>query len=206
MYVYNGTQLVEPFWLKEGSSEPQFRSSVFRGAAPTPWGGVILNLLINLTLKQMLLQFFHLDVAVPGLVRIISHSTPIDLNTSIAGLDWPRQIFIQVASFTEYQRALIHFGALQHAPILTPSQQREQGTLPTRVHIHFISTFRALQQYDNLVSAQSVVIARLESRLARIEHCLTTGQPLVLTPRANPEASVWYPEPEPTSSQAAPSP
>ena len=173
------------------------------GSPPTSYGGVILNLLTNLTLKQMLLQFFHLDVDVPGLVRVISHSVPIDLNTSIGGLDWPRQIFIQVSSFTEYQRTLVHFGQLQHAPILTPAQQTAQGTLPTRIHLHFISVFRSLQQFDNLVSAQSVVIARLEQRIARLEHCLTTGDPLVLTPRPVPEASVWYPEPSP--SPAAPS-
>ena len=174
------------------------------GAPPTPWGGVVLNLLTNLTLKQMLLQFLHLDVAVPGLVRVLSHSTSIDLNTSIDGLEWPRQIFIQISSFTEYQRCLLHFAQLQHAPVLTPPQQTAQSTLPTRVHVHFISVFRSLQQYENLISTQSVVIARLEHRLARLERCLSTGEPLVLTPRPQPDRSVWYPDSD--VSHAAPSP
>ena len=161
---------------------------------PTPWGGVILNLLTNLTLKQMLIQFLHLDVDVPGLVRVISHSAPVDLNLSISGLEWPRQIFIQISSFTEYQRCLLYFNQLQHAPVLTPPQQAAQSTLPTRVHLHFISVFRALQQHDNLISAQSVVIARLENRIARLERSLTTGEPLIVTPRAQPDRSVWYAE------------
>ena len=175
-----------------------------QGAPPTPWGGVILNLLTNLTLKQMLVQYLHVDVEVPGLVRVISHSAPIDLNTAISGLEWPRQIFIQISSFTEYQRCLLYFTQLQHAPVLTPPQQAAQSTLPTRIHLHFISVFRALEQYDNLVSAQSVVIARLENRISRLERCLSTGEPIVLTPRAQPENSVWYPES--TSSPTEPSP
>jgi len=97
------------------------------GPPPTPWGGVVLNLLTNLTLNQMLLQYLHLDVAVPGLVRVISLSTPIDLNMSISGLAWPRQIFIQISSFTEYQRCLLHFAQLQHAPILTPLSSRRKA-------------------------------------------------------------------------------
>ena len=164
----------------------------FYGAPPTPWGGVILNLLTNLTLKQMLVQFLHIDVEVPGLVRVISHAAPVHLNTAISGLEWPRQIFIQISSFTEYQRCLNHFNQLQHGPVLTPAQQQAQNTLPTRIHLHFISVFRSLQQYDNLVSAQSVVIARLENRIARLEHCLLTGEPLVVTPRPPPDESVWY--------------
>jgi hypothetical protein len=48
-------------------------------------------------------------------------------------------------------------------------------TLPTRVHLHLVSVFRALQQYENIVSAQSVVISRLQDRLARLEHAVATG-------------------------------
>ena len=65
-------------------------------------------------------------------------------------------------------------------------------TLPTRVHLHLVSVFRALQQYENIVSAQSVVISRLEDRLARLEHAIATGLQLVLTPRPPPDASVWF--------------
>lgn len=194
------SEVADPPLQPDASSE----DDDLQGSPPTPWGGVILNLLTNLTLKQMLLQLLHIDVDVPGLVRVISHSAPIDLNTSISGLDWPRQIFIQISSFTEYQRCLVYFNQLQHSPVLTPPEQAAQSTLPTRVHMHFISVFRSLQQYDNLVSAQSVVIARLENRIARLERSLTTGEPLILTPRPQPDRSVWYSES--TSSNAVPSP
>ena len=186
--------------------QPEVSSSDddIHGPPPTPWGGVILNLLTNLTLKQMLIQLLHLDVDVPGLVRVISHAAPIDLNMSISGLEWPRQIFIQISSFTEYQRCLLYFTQLQHAPVLTPPQQAAQSTLPTRVHLHFISVFRALQQHDNLISAQSVVIARLEHRIARLERSLTTGEPLVVTPRAQPDRSVWYTDSPPEQPDNSP--
>jgi len=166
----------------------------FYGGPPTPWSGVVLHLFINLTLKQMVAQLFHLDVDTPGLVRILCNSTPIDLRTSIAGLDWPRRVYVQVSSFTEYQRSLNLFHQLQHAPDVPPQEHHARGTLPVHVYLHFISVFRALQQYDNLISSQSVAIERLENRLARLETAVATGEPILLTPRQQPEPSVWFPD------------
>ena len=179
-------------------------SDDLHGAPPTPWSGVVLNLLQNMTVKQMVIQYFHLEVDTPGLVRVLNDSTPIDWRTMIIGLEWPRRLFVQVSSYTEYQRCILYFGQLEHAPILTPHEQRAQGTLPTRVHIHFVSVFRALQQYDNLITAQSVVINRLEDRLARLEQAVSTGAPLVLTPKQKPPTFVWFPSSPDESQQSQP--
>ena len=88
----------------------------FYGGPPTPWSGVVLHLFINLTLKQMVAQLFHLDVDTPGLVRILCNSTPIDLRTSIAGLDWPRRVYVQVSSFTEYPKKPESFSSASTCP------------------------------------------------------------------------------------------
>ena len=173
------------------------------GGPPTPWTGVALNLLINLTLKQMVAQIFHLNVDTPGLIRVLCNSTPIDFRTTIAGLDWPRRVYVQVSSFTEYQRAVHLFNQLQHAPVAPPQEHRARGTLPVQVYLHFVSVFRALQQYENLISSQSVVIGPLEDRLTRLERSVSTGEPLVLTPRQVPELSVWFPESPPAQSSTA---
>ena len=42
-------------------------SDDFHGPPPTPRTGVVLNVLMNLTLKQFLMQFLHLDSNVPDL-------------------------------------------------------------------------------------------------------------------------------------------
>lgn len=155
----------------------------------------------------MVTQYFLIDVDAPGLVRVLNSSTPIDLRTMISGLDWPRSLHVQVSSYSEYQKCLLHFTDLEHDPVLAPHQQRAQSTLPTRVHLHFVSVFRALQQYENLISAQSVVIGRLEDRLARLEKAVAHGEPLVLTPKQRPPASVWFPSPSnspPSDQQAEP--
>ena len=172
------------------------------GGPPTPWSGVVLDLIVNLTLKQMVAQIFHLDVDTPGLVRVLSNATSIDMRTTISGLEWPRRVYVQVSNFTEYQRSVHHFNQLQHAPVATPQQHRARGTLPVQVYLHFISVFRALQQYDNLISSQSIVIGRLEDRLARLERAVSTGETLTLTPRQQPEFSVWFPESPPGRSSA----
>lgn len=178
----------------------------FYEAPPSPWTGVVLHLLVNLTLKQMLAQVFHLDADTPGLVRILCNSTVVDLRTSIEGLEWPRRLYIQIASYTEYQRSVNFFHQLQHAPVATPPEHRARGTLPVNICLHFISVFRALQQQDNLISSQSVVIARLEDRLRRLETAVSTNQPLVLTPRPTAQASVWYPPSPTTATEVASDP
>ena len=166
--------------------------------------GSINHILTNMTLKQMILQFLHIDSEIPGLVRVLSNSQPIDLRTTVAGLEWPRNIHVQISSYTEYQRSLLQFTLLQHAPVLTPAEQQAQSTLPTRVHVHLVSVFRALQQYENLASAQSVVITRLD-RLTRLERCVSTGEPLVLTPRRQPGCSVWFGDSSPSQPAQSPS-
>ena len=195
------SQVVDPPVQPDLSSD----SDDLHGPPPTPWSGVVLNLVANLTIKQMIIQFFHLDVDTPGLIRVLHNSTVIDPRTMVSGLEWPRRVSVQISSFTEYQRCLVHFGQLDHAPILTPQQQRDQGTLPTRVSVYFVSVFRALQQYENLISSQSVVINRLEDRISRLERAVSLGEPLVLTPKQRPEASVWFPsspeDPQPPASR-----
>ena len=174
------SRVLDPPLQPEESSE----SDDLHGAPPTPWSGVVLNLVANMTVKQMVVQCFHLDADTPGLVRILHNSTVIDPRTMVTGLEWPRRVSVQISSFTEYQRCLVLFAQLGHAPILTPHDQRAHGTLPTRVSLYFVSVFRALQQYENLVSAQSVAIKRLEDRLSRLERAVSMGEPLVLTPEA----------------------
>ena len=187
-----------PLQPTESSSDDDFY-----GGPPTPWGGVVLHFLVNLTLKQMVAQVFHLDVDTPGLVRILCNSTPVDLRTTVDGLDWPRRVFVQISSYTEYQRSFGIFHHLQHAPVATPHEHHAQGTRPVQVYLHFVSVFRALQQYENLISSQSVVIGRLEARLARLERAVSTGEPIVLTPRQPTELSVWYPDSPRQSEPAA---
>ena len=109
---------------------------------------------------------------------------------------------MQISSYTEYQRSLGIFHHLQHAPVATPHEHHAQGTRPVQVYLHFVSVFRALQQYENLISSQSVVIGRLEARLARLERAVSTGEPIVLTPRQPTELSVWYPD-SPSQSEPA---
>ena len=183
-------------------------SDDFHGPPPTPWTGVVLNVLMNLTLKQFLLQFLHLDCDVPGLVRVLNNSAPIDLRSTMAALDWPRRIYVQVASYTEFQRCVAQFGLLEHAPVLALDQQHAQGIFPARIYLHFVSAFRALEQYEHLVSAQSVVIVRLENRISRLEHAVANGEPLTLTPRFPPECSAWFQDspstqPEPSAATDA---
>ena len=79
----------------------------------------------------------NLDPEMPGLFG----SIPVTLKSTIQSLDWPRRLYIQVSSFSEYRRFVLAFAELQHAPVLTPQEQRSQGTYPTRVYVHYISLF-----------------------------------------------------------------
>ena len=106
-------------------------SDDFHGPPPTPWTGVVLNVLMNLTLKQFLMQFLHLDSNVPGLVRVLNNSIPIDLRSTMAALEWPRRLYVQVASYTEFQRCVAQFGLLEHAPVLNTGSATCPGNLPS---------------------------------------------------------------------------
>ena len=192
-------KVIDPPLQPDSGSE----SADLHGPPPTPWTGVVLNVLMNLTLKQFLLQFLHLDCDVPGLVRVLNNSVPIDLRSTMAALDWPRRLYVQVASYTEFQRCVAQFGLL-----LAPDQQRAQGIFPVRMYLHFVSASRAIEQYEHLVSAQSVVISRLENRISRLERSIAHGEPLTLTPRLPPECSVWFQDspstqPEPSAATDA---
>ena len=192
-------KVIDPPLQPDSGSE----SDDLHGPPPTPWTGVVLNVLMNLTLKQFLLQFLHLDCDVPGLVRVLNNSVPIDLRSTMAALDWPRRLYVQVASYTEFQRCVAQFGLL-----LAPDQQRAQGIFPVRMYLHFVSAFRAIEQYEHLVSAQSVVISRLENRISRLERSIAHGEPLTLTPRLPTECSVWFQDspstqPEPSAATDA---
>jgi len=68
-----------------------------------------------------------------GLVRVLNNYIPIDLRSTMAALEWPRRLYVQVASYTEFQRCVAQFGLLEHAPVLTLDQQRAQGTFPVRM-------------------------------------------------------------------------
>ena len=94
----------------------------------------------------------------------------------MSALGWPRRIPIEVSSFWAHTQAVQHFATFGDFPIVTPHQQRKQGSFPTRTYIYFTSPFRTADLRNNLISMQSTVIARLEARDQRLEQAVANQQ------------------------------
>jgi hypothetical protein len=89
-----------------------------------------------------------LDARTPGLVRALDGGEVLDLRTQAQNITLPRRLYIQISSFVIFQQMATAFQTLKRRP----EEQQQQQAVPCRCYAHFVSVFRDLEQYSNLVS------------------------------------------------------
>eukprot|EP00435_Cladocopium_sp_Y103_P067747 s873_g30.t1 len=98
---------------------------------------------------------------------------------------------MQIASYSEFKRAKSAFLQLTHAPAVSLQDQIATNALTVRIHINFISPFRALDVAERNLHMYSVVTDNMQRKIDRLEQALRTLIPLDITPRHAPACDTW---------------
>eukprot|EP00435_Cladocopium_sp_Y103_P006836 s176_g2.t1 len=142
--------------------------------------------------QDILMDVLNIDYTTPGLVRVVDSSNdPVEFNASVRSLTFPRALVVQIASHHQYRVSKQLYLNLTHCEDVSLQEQVESDAYQLRLRILFISPFRAIDFYERLLGMFSTVTNNLERRVQRLEHAGTTGEPLILTPRAAADWSHW---------------
>ena len=77
------------------------------------------------------LQMFNIDGHSPGLLRAVDGAGNIlDLQTWFTNITWPRRLYLQLSSFTEFQKVVTLCAPMRHSPPLSWEEQQEQERRP----------------------------------------------------------------------------
>ena len=156
---------------------------------PSPHQGILFHIAATMSILTFALQMFNIDGHSPGLLRAVDGAGNIlDLQTWFTNITWPRRLYLQLSSFTEFQKVVTLCAPMRHSPPLSWEEQQEQDVVPCRIYVHYISVFHTLERLQVLIHTQNNKISRFETHIAQLQHALRTETPLQAQPNTFPVA------------------
>eukprot|EP00435_Cladocopium_sp_Y103_P001180 s3748_g1.t1 len=159
---------------------------------PTAGFGAFLEFSGQTTLGQLVATTLDLNPREPGLLRLIAgNAAEISVTATVSDLEWPKHLYVQCSSYSEYKRVAPIFETLAHSPYQDRQVQYDNNRFTVRVFLHYVAVFRVLSEQRRLINMQQSMIDELRRRLDRVEQAYAANAPLTLTPRPQHTWDYW---------------